>query len=77
MSEERLKTMEQKIDEITKAINNLALKVEGMTEKFFDKADERYASKETEKTVRNVQWLVVSTVVLAVIGLVIGDKLLR
>lgn len=71
MSEDRFNRMEKKIDEMTDAFNNLALKVEGMAEKFFDKADERYATKETEKTVRNVQWLIVSVVIVAVLGVVI------
>lgn len=52
---------------ITKQIGEIPIQLQ----KEFDK---RYASKETETTVKRVQWLVISSVIVALLGLVIIDK---
>lgn len=55
-----MEKLESKIDNLKSSIDTLP-----------EKLDERYANKDTEITVKKLQWLVVSAVVVALLGLVI------
>lgn len=80
------KTIMKQVEEANKKIDNLSQKMVDFElnitsqikeiplqlQKEFDK---RYASKETETTVKRVQWLVLSSVILALLGLIIVDKI--
>ena len=62
--------MEQ-LNDIKKDVNNVALKVAELPGVLVEKFDERYASKETERTVNKVMWLVVSAVILAGLAIIV------
>ncbi len=84
-SRDRLIILEQNMHNVEKTINRIELKLdkfienekinrESFEKKFTDKCagfDEKYASKRIEKIVDSGVWIIVSTVLLAVLGLVI------
>lgn len=58
----RLKTLEDtqtifmdKLDNLKEDIQEISISIAELPEKIFDKADHRYASKEIEEAVRNIQ----------------------
>ena len=63
--------MTNEFKEIRNAINDLALEVKGLPEKIHEKSDKRYASILTEKIVYALIGLIVSSVVIALIALVL------
>lgn len=60
----------EEIKWLSEKITDLALRVEWLPQKMLELTDERYASKRIEKTVDNLNWLVISTVVAAILSLV-------
>lgn len=66
--DDRLKAMEKDIKDLIKAVAELP-------EKILEKADNRYAVKETEIMVKRVQWLLISTLILAVLYYVLEIKI--
>jgi len=61
----------EKLDELSRQINQLALDVVSLPEKMSDKYDERYASKRTEQVVDRLTWLVLSAVIVAGLSLIL------
>lgn len=73
-SETRTALLENNYNTLNKSMDKLSEKIDHLVEKFDslpEKLDQRYANKDTELTVKKLQWLVISTVVLAILGLVI------
>lgn len=66
--DDRLKAMEKDIKDLIKAVAELP-------ERILEKADTRYAVKETELLVKRVQWLLISAVIGAVLYVVLGINL--
>jgi len=62
--------MEQ-LNGIKKDVGDIAVEVAKLPGVLVEKFDERYASKETERNVNKVMWLVVSAVILAGIAIII------
>ncbi len=63
--------MEDKIDEIKKTLNDLRVDIAGLPEKMFEKGDARYASKLSEKVVYGMVGVVLTTILIAILYLVI------
>ena len=60
-----------KLDQLSKQINQLSLDVAELPEKMSEKFDCRYASKRTEQVVDRLTWLVLSAVIVAGLALII------
>lgn len=76
--ETNLTNMKNKIDEISSNQNTLGEKFDDFKDEIIkslselpEKLDKRYASKDTEDTVKKITWLIVSAVIVALISLVI------
>jgi predicted transcriptional regulator len=65
--ENNYKIMNDNIKELSKKVDNLVEKFDRLPESL----DNRFADKDTEIVVKKLQWLVISTVILALLGLVI------
>ena len=59
-----LKGMADKLDKISDKLEDMMIKIAEMPQEILDIADNRYATKKTEKTVDKVTWLVISSVVI-------------
>jgi len=66
------KTMMEKFDELKDDNNQIKILIAGLPEKFFEKADKRYASKTVEKAVYTAIGFIVFAVFAAVLALVIN-----
>ena len=63
--------MDKKIDDIKKAINDLRIDIAELPAKIFDKGDKRYASKLSEKIIYGMVGVILTSVLMAVIYLII------
>ena len=61
----------EKIDDIKNDVQDIKLDIAKLPEILVEKFDQRYASKETEISVKRVMWIVVSAVIVALLALVI------
>lgn len=64
-------SMDKKIDEIKKAVNDLKIAIAVLPEKVFEKGDQRYASKLSERVIFGMVGMILTTVLGAVIYLVL------
>lgn len=67
----------KKLEEFGDKLTGIEVSIAKLPQELMLLFDERYANKETETDVKRVKWLVISAFVLAVIGLVIGEKYLK
>ena len=67
MTIKMFQNMEDKIDKLEEKINQIAIDIVKLPEKIFEKSDEKYASKLTEKVV----YTLIGLILLAVIGNII------
>lgn len=65
------KIIMDKIDDIIKSIAEIQCSMAGLPEKIFEKADERYASKTSERVIYGMVGTIVTAVLLSLIYLVI------
>ena len=63
--------MDKLKDRIVDVEKNVISAIAHLKEDVFEKADKKYATKKTEKTVDKVMWLVISSVVIAVLSLIL------
>ena len=68
---EEHRTIMEKIDDLTKSLVEIQISIAKLPEKMFEKADERYASKTSERIVYGMVGTVVTAVLLALVYLVI------
>ena len=61
---------EMSIQEIKKDIEQIGEKLNSISE-FIQHADERYASKETERSLKRIMWIVVTGVIGALLAMVL------
>lgn len=61
---DKIKSMEEKIDKVIKGMTDMKVDIAGLPQKFFDKADTKYAGKTTEKLVYGM----VGTILTSVLG---------
>lgn len=61
----------KKLDELTEGQNEIKVTLAGLPELLAEKFDERYASKKYEQSLDKLNWMVISAVVLAVLGIII------
>lgn len=64
----------EKIDNLVEKVNNIAITVAELPGNLVKELDERYADKKTEDKVDKIFWLIVSSVILAVLYLVINNN---
>lgn len=64
----------KKLDELSEGQNEIQITLAGLPEKLAEKFDERYASKKYENSLDRLNWMVISAVVIALLGLIIGVK---
>lgn len=64
----------EKLDQLSKDINELCIKMASLPELMAEKFDNRYASKRTEIAVDRIGWLVISLVITMIVGGVIYIK---
>jgi len=65
------RTIMEKIDDLTKSLVEIQISIAKLPEKMFEKADERYASKLSEKIVYGMAGIVLTLVLTALVFLVI------
>lgn len=65
------KSMDEKIDKMAIAINNLRVDIAKLPERIFEKGDRRYASKLSEKLIYGMVGTVLTLVLIAVVYLVL------
>ncbi len=70
LEQRNIKTMD-KLDELTEGQNEIKVTLAGLPELLAEKFDERYASKKYEQSLDKLNWMVISAVVLALLGLII------
>lgn len=70
LEQRNIKTMD-KLDELTEGQNEIKVTLAGLPELLAEKFDERYASKKYEQSLDKLNWMVISAVVLAVLGIII------
>jgi len=68
---EEHRTIMEKIDDLTKSLVEIQISIAKLPEKMFEKADERYASKLSEKIVYGMAGIVLTLVLTALVFLVI------
>ena len=68
---EEHKTFMEKLDDLSKGLNEIKVQLAGLPEKLTEKFDEKYANKETEIAVKRLMWIVVTAVVGAILSLVL------
>lgn len=68
------KIMSDKIDELGKGQQEIKITLASLPELLAEKFDERYASKKYETALDRLNWLVISTIVVAVIGIIVKIK---
>jgi Txe/YoeB family toxin of Txe-Axe toxin-antitoxin module len=68
---EEHRTIMEKIDDLTKSLVEIQISIAKLPEKMFEKADERYASKLSEKIVYGMAGTVLTLVLTALVFLVI------
>lgn len=76
MTEKRLELMDFRMKGIEENIKDIKTSLEKSESKFdtlLDKLDERYALKNTETTVNRVAWIIVTSVILALLALILKD----
>ena len=61
----------QEIKDIKKDVGDIKLDIAKLPEILVEKFDQRYASKETEVSVKRVMWIVITAVIGALLALVI------
>lgn len=61
----------QKIDDLTKAVSEIQVSIAQLPERIFEKGDDRYASKTSERIVYGMVGTIITSVLLALIYLVI------
>lgn len=64
----------EKLEQLSKDINDLTLNLARLPELMAEKFDNRYASKRTEIAVDRIGWLVISLVITMIVGGVIYIK---
>lgn len=69
-----LKELKNDNKEIKSSVEKIELSIASLPELFAEKFDKRYASKKYENSLDRLNWLVISAVVLALLGLIIGVK---
>lgn len=67
-----LKELKNDNKEIKSSVEKIELSIASLPEKLANKFDERYANKETETSLRRLNWLVVSSVVIALLALIVN-----
>ena len=68
---EQHKEFMKKLDDLSEGQNDIKVTLAELPELLVEKFDKRYASKEYENSLKKLNWLVISAVVLAILGLVI------
>jgi hypothetical protein len=61
----------KKLDDLAEGQNDIKVTLAGLPEQLAEKFDERYASKKYEESLDRLNWMVISAVVLALLGIVI------
>ncbi len=69
--ENNYKSMSEKIDELKEAVSDGFTEMKKDFKDFRESCDKKYASKRIETVVDKLTWLVISSVVLTVLGLII------
>lgn len=67
-----LKELKTDNKQIKSSVEKIELSIASLPEKLANKFDERYANKETEVSLKRLNWLVVSSVVIALLALLIN-----
>lgn len=73
-NKEEHKTFMRKLDELSKGQEDIKITLAGLPERLAEKFDERYASKEYENSLKRLNWLVISAVIVALLALIIKVK---
>ena len=71
INQDEHKTFMMKLDDLNEGQNEIKVTLAGLPELLADKFDERYASKKYEESLDRLNWMVISAVVLALLGIVI------
>jgi hypothetical protein len=71
---ENIKELKEDNKEIKVSMQGIEVSIAGLPELLAEKFDERYASKEYENSLKKLNWLVISAVVLALLGLIIKSQ---
>lgn len=61
----------EKIELFGEKIEELKISIAEMPEKMTEKFDNRYASKETEESLKKIMWIVISAIIVALLALVL------
>lgn len=70
---EEHKILMEKIDKLTEKLEEVRINIAEMPDKLLERTDLRYASKDTEESVKRLGWIVISAVVVAVLSIVIRE----
>lgn len=70
---EEHKTLMEKIDKLTEKLEEVRINIAEMPDKILERTDTRYASKDTEDSVKRLGWIVISAVVVAILSIVIKE----
>lgn len=69
--EDSQKKLMDKIDDLIETVNNIEISIAGLPEKIFEKGDERYASKTSEKLVYGMVGAILFSVLSSLLYLVL------
>jgi len=73
-SDEIHKTIMDKLEKFGEKLEEVKLSIAGLPDELTKRFDERYASKETEKAVKKVMWIVITFVIGALLSLLVIEK---
>lgn len=74
INEEQHKQFMNKLDELNEGQNEIKVTLAGLPELLAEKFDQRYASKEYEYSLKKLNWIVISGVVVALLALIIKTQ---
>jgi len=63
--------MMKQIEEVKKEVTDIKVSIAGLPKDLADEFDRRYASKETEESLKRIMWIVIVAVITAVLALVV------
>jgi len=71
INQDEHKLFMNKLDKIEESQTEIKVVLASLPEQLADKFDKRYASKEYEESLKRINWMVISAVIIALLGLII------
>lgn len=72
-NDEAHKVLMEKLEKFGEKLEAVSIDIAKLPDELTKRFDERYASKETEKALNRIMWIVVTAVLMAVLALVFKD----